>query len=617
MSLRLRLLLALTPLALLLAALGVAGYVQLARTGERIDAILQENYASVQAMYHLNEAAAAVDSSFQVALAGKEDDAARGYAAGWAELDRQFTTAAHNVTIHPAEDELIARLRLRTADYRARGDRFYARPSGSADRAADYSGRPGDPGLRGAFRDVKATSDEVLRINREHMEAARDDARATARTALLGFGVSWGVVVLLVVGAAAYLLRTILLPIRAVTDAAQSIAESGQLDRQVPESGRDELGRLAGAFNAMTRQLRTYRRTNLAKLMRAQWTAQATIDSFPDPVLVLDPGGRVELANPAARQVFGVGPADDEAAPAWQPPNPLRDPVRDALQVQRASMAESFDQVVTFRLGGEERAYLPQVRPIRDPDGDTLGASVVLADVTRFRLLDQFKTDLVATVSHELKTPLTSVRLAVHVLLEETVGPLTPKQTELLVDARDNAERLLGLIDQLLALARLQRPGGGEHRQPEDPGDLLRRAVEAVRGRAADKHVELTVHADGPLPAVTADADRIALALRNLLENAVTYTPPGGRVTASATPRDGMVELAVADTGVGIPPEHLPQVFERFFRVPGQSDPTGTGLGLAIVKEIAAAHGGDVTCESTPGEGTVFRLTLPAGEAPP
>lgn len=616
MSLRVRLLLALAPLVLLLVGLGVAGYVQLDRTGGRIDAILRENYESVRAMYHLNEAAERIDSSFRLALAGEEDAAAKSYADNWAEFDRRYSIEANNVTIHPIEDELVARLRALKDDYRGRGDQFFARPPGSPERAVGYFGRPGDAGLRGVSRSVKETADEILRINHESMQASRDDARATARTALLGFGVSWAVVVLLLAFTAAYLLRTILSPIRAVTDAAQAAAESGQLDRRVPEFGRDELGRLARAFNAMTGQLRAYRRTDLAKLVRAQRTAQATIDSFPDPVLVLDPAGRVEQANPAARQVFGVAPADAPNASPWLPPDALRDPVRDALEVQRASAAESFDQAVTFRLGGADRAYLPQVRPIRDPAGDTLGAAVVLADVTRFRLLDQFKTDLVATVSHELKTPLTSVRLAVHVLLEETVGPLTPKQTELLADARDSAERLLGLIDQLLALARLQRPGGGE-RRPEDPGELLRRAADAVRPRADDKHVGLVVRADPPLPQVTADADRIVVALGNLLENAVTYTPPGGRVTASASASpSGRVEFAVADTGVGIPTEHLPDLFERFFRVPGQSDPAGTGLGLAIVKEVAAAHGGDVTCESSPAAGSVFRLTLPAANAP-
>jgi signal transduction histidine kinase len=231
--------------------------------------------------------------------------------------------------------------------------------------------------------------------------------------------------------------------------------------------------------------------------------------------------------------------------------------------------------------------------------------------VTRFRLLDQVKSDLVATASHELKTPLTSVRLALHLLLEEAVGPLTPKQTELLLDARDNAERLLAMVNNLLDLARLE--GGRKHLdlEPEAPATLLRAAAEALRPRADDKGVAVAVEAADDLPAVAVDVQRLEHALGNLLDNALAYTERGGRITLSAAADDGRVTLAVADTGVGIPPEHLPHVFERFFRIPGRGS-GGTGLGLAIVREIVTAHGGTVTCESRPGEGTVFRIRLPA-----
>jgi signal transduction histidine kinase len=288
------------------------------------------------------------------------------------------------------------------------------------------------------------------------------------------------------------------------------------------------------------------------------------------------------------------------------------------LQVQRAYQPDQFDQAVSFRLGGEDRTYLPQVRPIRDSEGNTLGAAVVLNDITRFRLLDQFKSDLVATVSHELKTPLTAVRLAVHVLLEETVGPLTPKQTELVIDARDNAERLLALIEQLLALARLQKAQDSSAFEAADPVELLRQAADGVRARAEDKHVDLEVVIGEPVPPVAVDPNRIGQALANLLNNAITYTSSGGTVKLSVSATsDNRVSLIVADTGVGIPPEHLPHVFDRFFRIPGQSEEGGTGLGLAIVKEIVAAHKGEVTCESEPGKGTTFRVILPAwdGEA--
>jgi signal transduction histidine kinase len=216
-------------------------------------------------------------------------------------------------------------------------------------------------------------------------------------------------------------------------------------------------------------------------------------------------------------------------------------------------------------------------------------------------------------VSHELKTPLTSVRLAVHVLLEETVGPLTPKQTELLVDARDNAERLLTLIEQLLALAQIERPQDRTSARLIDPLDLLRQAAYAVGPRAEDKHITVQVTGTDELPAVSVDGGRMTQALGNILNNAVTYTPAGGRVTLTADKEaDGRVVLTISDTGVGIPAQYVPHVFDRFFRIPGQSDEGGTGLGLAITKEVVAANGGEVACSSEPGKGTTFRITLPA-----
>ncbi len=259
---------------------------------------------------------------------------------------------------------------------------------------------------------------------------------------------------------------------------------------------------------------------------------------------------------------------------------------------------------------------LPRILTIRDPHGNTLGAALVLQDVTRLRLLDQVKSNLVATASHELKTPLTSIRLAVHLLLEEAVGPLTPKQMELLLDARENSERLLAMVNNLLDLARLEQGSRQLDVRPEAPDKLLQAAADAVRPRADDKGVDIVIEVAPGLPPVAVDATRLGHALRNLLDNALTYTDRGGRVTLSASADPEAITLSVADTGIGIPPDHVPHVFEKFFRVPGQSRGTGTGLGLAIVNEIVAAHGGTITCESQPGVETVFRLRLPlSGES--
>jgi signal transduction histidine kinase len=610
MTLRRRIIVAMLPLFALLVALGGTGTVLIYHLGDRIDKILRENYDSVVYMRDLNEALEGIDSSFQFALAGREKESSRQYAANWGLYDAALFKERHNITV-PGERELVENLTALSDQYRRQGDDFFQRAGQQRDTL--YRGARNSPGLLGKFRQIKAVSSDVLRINQEHMEEVNRQARRLAHSSLLWYGGGLAIGIALAIFLVAGTIRTVLYPIRAVTESVAAIG-AGDLDQLVPVSSEDELGQLASAFNAMARQLRDYRRSQKAQLTRAQQTSQATINSFPDPVLVVDTEQHVELANPTARRIFGVVPleADSGTPLVWQPPDPLRQPLADVLQNPREYLPEGFDKTVVIHLGEEDHFFLPRILPIRDADGATIGAAVLLEDITRFRLLDEVKSNLVATVSHELKTPLTSIRLVLHLLLEEALGPLAPKQLELLVDARDNAERLLVMINNLLDLARLEQGPGQLQLRAEKPLDLLRSAVESIRPQAEDRGIELSVDADGDLPPVAVDADQFQHALRNLLDNALVHTPQGGRIALSAHAVDGRVVFSVADTGCGIPAQYLPMIFERYFRVPGDASQGGSGLGLAIVREIVAAHGGTVECESRPGETTVFRMALPA-----
>jgi signal transduction histidine kinase/HAMP domain-containing protein len=617
-TLRHRILLTLLPLLAILAVLGAAGLALLSRLGSRADQILRENYDSVRYMERLGQALERIDSSFLFALVGRENQARQQYSVYWAQFDEYLRKEQENITL-PGERELAGRLADLGRAYQRDGDAFFR--LGRAERERAYFGEAGRPGLLDAFTRLQATAEEILHINQENMEQASRDARQTAEASLFWFGGGLAVAAALAVVIALRTVWSLLEPIRAVTESAQAIG-AGNLDQVVPIFGTDELGRLADAFNGMARQLRAYREGQQARLLRLQQASQATIDAFPHPVLVVDSRGRVEMANPAARRLFGI-PDDcglkesaihNPQSAIWVPPEPLRGPLQEALHEQRGYLPEGFDQTIPLRRGEEEHTFLPRVLPVRDPHGQALGAAVLLEDVTRFRLLDQVKSNLVATASHELKTPLTGLRLAVHLLLEESVGPLNPKQLELLLDARDNTERLLAVVENLLNLARLEAEGRPLDLRPEQPEELLRVAAEEFLPRAEDRGVQLTVQAAPALPNVAADARQLGYALHNLVDNALRYTGQGGQVTLTASAADGSVVLAVSDTGPGIPPEYLPHVFERFFRVPGQSQEGGTGLGLAIVREIVTAHGGTVACASRLGEGTTFRLTLPAWE---
>jgi signal transduction histidine kinase len=237
----------------------------------------------------------------------------------------------------------------------------------------------------------------------------------------------------------------------------------------------------------------------------------------------------------------------------------------------------------------------------------------VLQDVTKFRLLDDAKTNLVGTVSHELKTPLTSLRMAVYLLLEQNVGGLSTQQRELLEGARDDADRLLRMLDNLLELARLEAGVSMLDRAEIEVGMLVGAVAEEAKSFTVAAEQTLAVACPDEVGAmrINVDAARLRHVFMNLLTNASKNTPPGGTITLTAEAAEpGFVRFAVRDTGPGIPAEAVAHVFDRFYRMPGQTK-TGAGLGLAIAREIVVAHGGTIGCTSEVGRGTEFYFIVP------
>jgi two-component system, NtrC family, sensor histidine kinase KinB len=271
-----------------------------------------------------------------------------------------------------------------------------------------------------------------------------------------------------------------------------------------------------------------------------------------------------------------------------------------------------YGRVVTFRVGGEDRHYLPRILAIGDKLTEFKGAAVILQDVTKFRLLDDAKTNLVGTVSHELKTPLTGLRMAVYLLLEKTLGPLTPAQREMLESARDDANRLLRIMESLLDLTRLEAGASALERRRIPVDELIGGVAEEARSFISAAGQSLVVQVEPGLGEVNVDPDRLRHVFINLLSNASKYSPAGATVTLGAAPDPlGFVRFFVRDEGEGIPQEAIPRVFDRFYRVPGQSKP-GAGIGLAIAREIVVAHGGTINCTGAQGGGTEFHFLVPA-----
>ena len=458
-------------------------------------------------------------------------------------------------------------------------------------------------------------------MNQQNMSEANDRARRQRRVRPAGRctsscwpGRSLAVAFIFFTG------RWILRPIHRLIRSADEIRR-GNLDLVVPADSRDEIGQLSEAFNAMAASLREFRRTDQAKLLRIQRATQQAFDSLPDAVAVVDPDGKVEVATESARTIFGLKPGAEVVGPA------VRLDGRPLRATPSRTAARPCLEGPAVRSSNSSRARSATSAPKPCPSWTTnawpTGVILVLKDVTQLRQQDEIKRGVIRTVSHQLKTPLTSIRMAIHLLLEEKVGPLTEKQAELLVAAREDSDRLHDILEQ--------PPRYQPHRIREGPAGLPGR-LPAIAGHGRPR----ALPPDGPgpgrrpsiddlpgdLPDVWADTTRIGHVFGNLLSNALKHTSarrPDRRCRAAA--EETWVRFSVSDTGAGIPAAFLPRVFEPFFRVPGRGNETGAGLGLAIVKEIVEAHGGTVGVESREGRGIDLHLhpapgrPVPEGEA--
>jgi signal transduction histidine kinase len=357
----------------------------------------------------------------------------------------------------------------------------------------------------------------------------------------------------------------------------------------------------------MAEGLRAIRRSDQARLVRIQDSTQHTFNSLPDAVAVLDLQGRVEVATESAKTVFGLKPGIQvQSLPLkW-----LADLYDHVLQHARPMGPEQNGNAIQHFDKGQERFFRPMVVPILDAEKQPAGVVMTLKDVTEQRHQDDLKRGVISTVSHQLKTPLTSMRMAIHLLLEEKVGPLTEKQAELLVAAREDSDRLHDILNNLLDISRIESGRIQMEFRSGSPREMAVAAVESFRTAAKDQGVALELELPDDLPEVWADKTRVSHVFTNLLSNALKHTPPGGKVTVSARGEESGVAFSIADTGKGIPSEYLPRIFEQFFRVPDQGTQTGAGLGLAIVKEIVEAHGGTVSADSIEGKGSTFSFTL-------
>ncbi|WP_066634841.1 two-component system histidine kinase PnpS [Desulfolucanica intricata] len=407
------------------------------------------------------------------------------------------------------------------------------------------------------------------------------------------------------VGVLAWVLyKRVIRPLKKMNEVTQDMAR-GNFDKEIIIQNQDEIGELAANINYMAHQLKTM----ISDITAEKNRAQAILDSMADGVIAVNQYGQVLLINPAVEEIFAV---DRQACQGKKILEIIRNYELEQLLMQALQKNEPMVRELRILTPGEPRTFRVHLTPLKTSDSEAEGVVAVLRDITERRKLENMRTEFVANVSHELRTPLTSIRGFLETLLD---GAMEEPEIarRFLEHMSEEAERLTRLIDDLLNLSKIEDRQAVPNFQSQEMAEIIHRVAPVYEPRAREKGLTFMVNLSPNLPPVIGDADMLTQVLTNLIDNAIKYTPAGGKIEIIARAGEREVMVSVKDTGIGIPTDSLARIFERFYRVDKarSREMGGTGLGLSIVKHIIEKHGGSLGVTSTVGKGSTFTFTLP------
>jgi two-component system, NtrC family, sensor histidine kinase KinB len=588
-----------------------------------VTTIIKENYQSVLAAENMMKSLERQDNALLVASEGEmpSPDSSltenRDLFKKWDENRDLFfywyDQAVRTVAI-PAQEPLRDSIQVSYQRYTMYGDSVNARiKQGAFEAAKEYYYQRVRP-VSNRLRDLCF---RLFEINQMALSKAIPQTHSLANQTAFGSLMASIVALILSIVATAWLIRSFITPAELLTDRVKQIG-AGKVDLKIDVLSDDEIGQLSREFNKMTERLRQYDEMNIDKILSEKRKSEVIVDNIADGLVMADAGMRVMHINKTIADLFSA----DEMNSIGKP---LREVITDARMlglITRAAERGAAEQekavtFLQFDRQGKTLFFRPKLTTLRDREGRLYGVLLLLQDITQFKELDRMKSEFIATVSHEFRTPVTSINMSVDLLNQGILGPLTDRQKELVAAAKDDCHRLTKLARELLQLAKIES-GRIELREEDlQLAEVVESSLQPLQIQFAEKNVRLITHLRRNLPPLKAEEQQISWVVTNLVTNALKYTPTGGSVTVTDRYDAEGIGLEVRDTGVGIPAEYIDKIFDKFVQVKQRSDttPGSVGLGLAIAQEIVHMYGGRIWAESEVGKGSVFTFVLPVRTA--
>ncbi|MFO7929091.1 MAG: ATP-binding protein [Candidatus Humimicrobiaceae bacterium] len=574
---------------------------------ESIENIMLENYKSIVAGQQMMIAIERQDSATLTYMFERSGEAVTAFKDNEVIFYKHLSRTEDNIT-EEGEIEIIESI---NTSYREYVQSFYnlAQSGGEINFNNSYYNQ-----LFPLFESIKEDLRQLLAINQVSMVGLQKEAEATANKAtysILGVSVATIIIGILI---AIYLSRKIINPINILIKKLKSISEK-DYSQKLNISGNDEIAELSRVFNTMTEKLKFFEKLNIENIMKEKYKAEAIVESINDGIIVTDVDNNIILLNKAAERIFNIKEREATGKHFLESINneeifKVIDKVKEEPDNRESKKYTDF----SIEKNGKSKHYRVNVTPIRGLKKEHIGIITLVQDITKLKKIDKMKSDFVSKVSHEFRTPLTSISMAVGLLLDKVPGKINKEQKELLEAIKQDETRLTKLVEELLDLSRIESGKIQMNLNPANIVDITAKAVKPLEIQADKKNVKVKIDKGKKMSKVQADFNKIAWVITNLVANAIRYSPSDG---------SGLVEIkfkevgrkvitSVSDNGKGISEDFQKVIFEKFVQVKDkeQAEAGGAGLGLAISKEIINAHGGDIWVKSKLNKGSTFYFTL-------
>lgn len=588
--------------------IGVVSAFNIYNLEKSINGLMVDNYRSIRAGNEMLEALENENSSILTYINISRNKGIEDFHKYSNTFYNEYYVEANNIT-EKGEKELVEEINKSNVRYLQQFSKLQEMSASNNTSIVEFYNTQVTP----EFNNLRDLISKLVLLNEKNMFDSKDIVTHDAQNSmyiiltLSAIGIVIGFILSL------FSLKKFLSPLYALRENMKAVKE-GNINQQTTIETNDEIGELSIEFNNMTKRLQQFEHSTLGRVIAEKNKSIAIVKSISDPIIVLDTNYKVLLINNALEKLFNT--KEENALNKYFLEVITNGELYDYIQHAYNSQVEISDnKIMYFELNDEDYYFNVIVTVLKDSEDKAVGMVVLFQNITGIKQIEKMKSDFIATVSHEFKTPLTSLMMGTSLINEESVGSLNEEQKNIISAIKEDSERLLNLVENLLALSLVESTNGIFNIEPNFINNIIENSISGFTEQANSLGVDIIYKSDSSLPKVNADFEKVTWVLNNLISNALKFTKKGDSIYISSFISQDRLCVFVKDTGIGIPEEYREKIFDKFVQVKGSDTAAnGTGLGLAISKEIIEAHGGEIWCESELGVGSKFIFTLHLAE---